>query len=141
MAGGNNFCMGNQAKRVHVPCVNSNAHHNDLSSQLAEEILRILYGDDFKGCAVHPDQIAAVINAGLKPRQMHADQLLELYEKVVEAIDLLSTPPDPAKVSSPEQLRALLSERLDTIHSVTRKTIQTASRAKEQVPPAGPPPS
>src|SRR5438105_107784 len=94
-----------------------------LPSQLAEEILRVLYGDDFKGCTVHPDQIAAVINAGLKPLQMQTNQLMELYEKVVEAIDLLSTPPDPAKVGTPEQLRALLTERLDTIHSVTTKTI------------------
>jgi hypothetical protein len=130
--------MGNQAKKVHVLRVNSNAQSDDLPSQLAEEILRVLYGDDFRGCTVHPDQIAAVINAGLKPRQIHAHQLLELYEKVVEAIDLLSTPPDPAKVTNPEQLRALLSERLDTIHTVTTRTIQTASRAKENAPPTDP---
>jgi hypothetical protein len=42
-------------------------------------------------------------------------------------VHLLSTPPDPSKVTDPDQLRKLLGERLDGIHAITVKTIQTTS--------------
>lgn len=98
-----------------------------LAVFLAEEILRAIYGDDYRGCTVSPDQIATLIHKGLEQRKSQADDLLELYEKVVEAVDLLSTPPDVTKVTDPEQLHSLLSERLDGIHAVTAKTIQTTA--------------
>jgi hypothetical protein len=107
--------------------MSGNSEPDKLAAFLAEEILRNIYGDDYHGCTVSPDQIATVIQKGLKQRQSQADDLLELYEKVVEAVDLLSTPPDVTKVSDPEQLRSLLSERLDGIHAVTAKTIQTTA--------------
>jgi hypothetical protein len=98
-----------------------------MASLLAEEVLRRIYGDDYHGCTVSPDQIAEVIQKGLKQRQTQVDDLLELYEKVIEAVDLLSTPPDASKVANPDQLRTLLGERLDGIHAVTTKTIQTTA--------------
>ena len=107
--------------------MSGNSSPDNLSAFLAEEILRTIYGDDYRGCTVTPDQIAKVIQKGLAERRSRADDLLELYEKVVEAIDLLSTPPDVSKVTDPEQLRALLSERLDGIHAVTAKTIHTTA--------------
>jgi hypothetical protein len=107
--------------------MSTNAQPEKLASFLAEEILRNIYGDDYVGCTVSPDQIAAVIHKGLRQRQSQSDDLLELYEKVIEAVDLLSTPPDRTKVTDPEQLRTLLGERLDGIHAVTTKTIQTTA--------------
>jgi hypothetical protein len=107
--------------------MSTNAQPDKLASFLAEEILRTIYGDDYQGCKVSPDQIAALIHKQLRQRQAQTDELLELYEKVVEAVDLLSTPPDVTKVTDPNQLRALLSERLDGIHAVTTKTIQTTA--------------
>jgi hypothetical protein len=117
--------------------MSGNAQPDKLASFLAEEILRTIYGDDYRGCAVSPDQIATVIQNGLKQHQTQTNDLLELYEKVVEAVDLLSTPPDVSKVTDPDQLRSLLSERLDGIHTVTARTIQTTTLLrKSQTGPA-----
>ena len=99
---------------------------------LAEDILRAIYGDDFKGCTVRLDDIAAIIAAGRRKREAQADELLDLYEKLVEALDLLSTPPDIKKITDPNELRALLSERLDAIHTLTARTIETTNLAKKQ---------
>jgi hypothetical protein len=107
--------------------MSGNSGPDKFATFLAEEILRSIYGDDYQGCTVNPDQLADIIEKGLKQRHSQADDLLELYEKVIEAVDLLSTPPDVTKVTDPEHLRALLSERLDGIHAVTAKTIQTTA--------------
>jgi hypothetical protein len=121
------FSLGKTSKTVQVMSMSSNTPPEKLATFLAEEILRTIYGDDYKGCTVSPDQIAAVIQKGLQQGRGQTDDLLELYEKVVEAVDLLSTPPDVTKVTDPDKLRSLLSERLDGIHSVTTKTIQTTA--------------
>ena len=110
--------------------MSSNPEPDTFAAFLAEEVLRTIYGDDYQGCTASPDQIAAVIQKALQKRKTQADDLVELYEKVVEAIDLLSTPPDVTKVTEPDQLRSLLSERLDGIHTVTAKTIQTTGRLR-----------
>lgn len=107
--------------------MSENQEPEKVAAFLAEEVLRSIYGDDYQGCTTDPGQVAAVIQKGLKQRKSQTDDLLELYEKVVEAVDLLSTPPDVTKVTDPEQLRSLLSERLDGIHAVTAKTIQTTA--------------
>ena len=119
--------IGKTLDLVQVVPMNTNPQSDKLAVFLAEEILRTIYGDDYQGCKVNPDDIAAVIHKGLGQRQTQTGDLLELYEKVVEAVDLLSTPPDPAKVTDPDQLRKLLGERLDGIHAVTTKTIQTTA--------------
>jgi hypothetical protein len=117
--------LGKTAGSVQIGPMSSNAQPDKLALFLAEEILRTIYGDDYRGCTIRPDQIAEVIKKGLQQQQTQLQELVELYEKVVEAVDLLSTPPDAAKVTDPDQLRKLLGERLDGIHAVTAKTIQT----------------
>jgi hypothetical protein len=96
----------------------------------AEEILRTIYGDDFAGCKVSLDQIAIIIEQAIRHQAATDLVLLDLYEKLVEAMNLLSTPPDSSKVVSPEDLRALLNERLDAIRGLTLKTLQTTARLK-----------
>jgi len=103
-----------------------------LAALLAEEVLRAIYGDDYKGCNVSPSQIGALIQSGLQQQQTHTQELLSLYEKVVEAVHLLSTPPENGKVTEPAVLQALLSERLDKIHIVTTKTIQTTAGLEQK---------
>jgi hypothetical protein len=103
-----------------------------MAAYLAEEVLRAIYGDDFKGCQVQPDQIAALIAEGLKPEREQTHELIELYEKVVEAIDLLSTPPESKEMKDPNEVRTLLGERLDCIHAVTTKTIKTTAAARSK---------
>jgi len=99
---------------------------------IAEEVLRTIYGDDLKGCTVNLETIAALIDNGVAPRQAQTRELLELYEKVVEAVHLLSTPPDARRVTGPDELRTLLGERLDAVHALTTKTMDTTALVKAQ---------
>ncbi len=119
--------MGKLPKHVQVCGMSANAQPDNLAMFLAEEVLRAIYGDDYNGCQVDPATIAKVIQTGLDQRHAQYQDLVGLYEKVVEAIHLLSTPPDISKVKDPNELRKLLSERLDGIHAVTAKTMQTTA--------------
>ena len=76
------------------------------------------------------EQIAAIIGNSARPHEVQTRELLELYEKLVEAIHLLSTPPDASKVAAPSELSALLSERLDAIYALATKTMETTSLVK-----------
>ena len=114
--------------------MSTNGQPGKQALDLAEEVLRTIYGDDYKGCTTSPDRLASVIHDALRRYQAQTDDLIELYEKVVEAVDLLSTPPDVSKVTDPDQLRTLLSERLDGIHAVTTKTIQTTALVRRGKP-------
>jgi hypothetical protein len=106
------------------------AQPDPIAFVTAEDVLRAIYGDDLKGCAVTLDSIAAIIDRGLQQTAARNGEWLELYEKVVEAMHILSTPPDKAKVTDPAELQGLLTQRLDAIHSVTTKTIQTLATVR-----------
>jgi hypothetical protein len=110
--------------------MSTNGPPDKRALQAAEEILRTIYGDDFKGCTVSLEQIAGLITESSRPHEVQTRELLELYEKLVEAIHLLSTPPDASKVAAPAELSALLSERLDAIYALATKTIETTSLVK-----------
>jgi hypothetical protein len=99
---------------------------------IAEEVLRAIYGDDYKGCNVSPEAIGRIIQSGLQTCTTGQQDLIGLYEKVVEAVHLLSTAPDAKQVTDPNELRALLGQRLDGIHAITSKTIQTTAFVKEK---------
>jgi hypothetical protein len=103
-----------------------------LALEIAEEILQAIYGDDLKGCTVRPDTVAAIVSRGIQAQAAGAGELIGLYEKVVEAVDLLSTAPDVTKVNDPKELQRLLSERLDAIHVIATKTIDTINRLKKR---------
>jgi hypothetical protein len=104
------------------------------SADIAEQILQRIYGDDFTGCNIDPSEVAAIIEAGLKAHQQRSVDLLDLYDKVVEAIELLSTPPEASKVTDPAELAKIISERLDAIRTVTTKTRETVARFKATKP-------
>jgi hypothetical protein len=105
--------------------MSSNEPPDALAFVTAEEVLRTIYGDDLQGCTVSLDAIAGTIDPALRQTAARNSEVLELYEKVVEAVHLLSTPPDQTKVTEPAELQALLTERLDAIHAVSSKTIET----------------
>jgi hypothetical protein len=110
--------------------MSSNSPPEGLASATAEEILRVIYGDDLKGCTVSLDSIAGIIDQSLKRKAAQNAEWLELYDKVVEAVHLLSTPPDKSKITEPNELQALLTQRLDGIHMVTTKTIETLASVR-----------
>ena len=100
------------------------------AAQLAEEVLRTIYGDDLQGCPVSLDSIAAIVAKGIK-ESSQPKELLALYEQVLEAMHLLSAP--PAKmIDDPKELQQLLSDRLDSIRDITTKTLDMVARFKAQ---------
>lgn len=110
--------------------MSSNQQPDALAFVTAEEVLRTIYGDDLKGCNVSLDSVAGIIDQALKQTAARNGEWLELYEKVVEAVHILSTPPDKTKVTDPKELQMLLSQRLDAIRAVTTKTIETLASVK-----------
>jgi hypothetical protein len=124
--------VGKLADLVQFTGMSDNPPPDKHSLLMAEEVLRTIYGDDLKGCSVSLDQIATVLRDMQQRQQAQTQGLLELYEKVVEAVHLLSTPPDPSNIADPNALRSLLSERLDAIHVVATKTIQTTTLARNE---------
>jgi hypothetical protein len=101
-----------------------------LATMAAEEVLRTIFGDDLTGCNVSLDSIASLIGQAMRHREQEDADLIEMYEKLVEAMDLLSTPPDASAVTGPDQLRSLLGERLDAIHTLTQRTQKTTQSLK-----------
>jgi hypothetical protein len=105
--------------------MSSNEPPDALAFVTAEEVLRAIYGDDLNGCTVSLDIVAGIVDNSLRQTAARNGEWLELYEKVVEAVHLLSTPPDKTKVTEPKELQVLLTQRLDAIHAITSKTIET----------------
>jgi hypothetical protein len=88
-------------------------------------VLRTIYGDDLHGCPVSLEAIGRIIQTASE--EQGTKELMDLYEKLVEAIHLLSTPPSAGQVSDASSLQALLGERLDAIHTLTEKTLKTTA--------------
>ena len=102
-----------------------------IATAVAEEILRRIYGDDLLGCKVSLEEIALIVQEGLKQDRHHQQELNELYEKTIEAVSLLSAPPPTQEVPTPEQLRSMLSERLDAIQKLARKVMDMTARLQK----------
>jgi hypothetical protein len=107
-----------------------------MANAAAEEVLQAIYGDDLAGCPILPETIASVILRALAQQEEGAAEIIDLYEKAIEALHLLSTPPAITQPISPEELRALLGDRLDSIHTLTQKLIDTTTSAKARISPS-----
>ncbi len=110
--------------------MNSAPQSDPIALQLAEDILRHIYGEDLKGCTVNLESVASIITGGISQQQRGANELLDLYEKLVEAIHLLSNPPETGKISDPAEWQTFLSQRLDSIHALTTKAMETTARVR-----------
>ena len=106
----------------------------------AEDILQAVYGDDLNGCAVRIDTIAEIISHAVGNTDATQAEMLSLYERAVEALNLLATPPPSVAGLAPEALPRLLSERLDAIRDLTQKLISTAAAARTQASATEPTP-
>src|ERR1700686_3002391 len=98
----------------------------------AEEILRVIYGDDLEGCIVSLDRITAVISAAMAAQAEETRAMAEVCEKGFEVIQLLSTPPANGPALGADELRSLLGDRLDKIQSLASKAI-AASKAQKNL--------
>jgi len=109
-----------------------------VASTAAEEILRIIYGDDLAGCTVSLDRITEVISSAMAGHAQVDRALTELNEKAYEAIRLLATPPANGQVLGADELRSLLGERLDKIQTLATKVI-AATKAQQNTDTTNPP--
>jgi hypothetical protein len=89
----------------------------------AEDILRIVFGDDLEGCRVSLDQITDVIWSAMTGQAEFNHAVADLNDKAFEAIRTLSTPPANGSALNADELRSLLSERLDKIQTLAQKVI------------------
>lgn len=127
---GESISVGNGVRFRHAIVMSEGERPDKLAIAAAEEVLRTIFGDDLTGCNVSLDSIADLIGQAIRQRSQEDSDLIEMYEKLVEALDLLSTPPDSSAVTSPDQLRSLLGERLDAIHALTQRTQKTTRSLK-----------
>jgi hypothetical protein len=97
----------------------------------AEEILRIIYGDDLAGCTVSLDRITAVISTVMAGQTQIQRAIAELNAQAYEAIRLLSTPPANGQSLTADELRSLLSDRLDKIQTVAMKVIAATKAQRD----------
>jgi hypothetical protein len=112
--------------------MNSDHPTQKAARAAAEEILRIIYGDDLAGCTVSLDRITEVI-AGAMTGQAQVDRAIaELNDKAYEAIRLLSTPPADGSSLDADGLRSLLGDRLDKIQTLANKVI-AATKAQIEI--------
>src|SRR3954462_9097021 len=105
----------------------------------AEEILRIIYGDDLAGCTVSLDRITDVIAIAMTGQTQVDRAIAELNDKAYEAIQLLSTPPADGASLNADELRSLLSDRLDKIQALAQKVIAATKVQKDVSVPSDEP--
>ena len=127
------FCGNVLANSAQAPYLNMDSLPSAPARQTAEKILQLIYGDDFAGCAVSLDELAAIVDGSIKEQRDVNGEIIDAFKKVVEAVHALSTPPDPADVKDSKQLQDVLGTRLDSIREITSKTI----KAIEALPRSG----
>ena len=97
----------------------------------AEDILRLIYGDDLTGCTVSLDRITEVILSAMTGHAQFSRAVEDLNQKAYEAIRLLSTPPANGQSLNADELRSLLSDRLDKIQTLAQKVIAASKAQKD----------
>jgi hypothetical protein len=101
----------------------------------AEDILRLIYGDDLTGCTVSLDKVTEIISSAMTGHAQFNHAVADLNQKAYEAIRVLSTPPANGQSLNPDELRSLLSDRLDKIQTLAQKVIEATKAQTEIVAP------
>lgn len=102
-----------------------------VASATAEEVLRVIYGDDLEGCTANLDEVTATIRGGLEEGLRVGRDIAEVQAKAFEAVQLLATPPADGHALSAEDLRTLLGERLDKIRELATQVLRTTSARED----------
>jgi hypothetical protein len=103
-----------------------------LALAASEEVLRAIYGDDLHGCPTRPESIAPIIERAITGHQETSRDLLKLYHQLVESLNQISRPPEGPVEIDPEQLRNLLSERLDGVHELTSRMLTATENLRNK---------
>jgi hypothetical protein len=115
--------------------MNDSAELDTNATAAAEEVLRVIYGDDLNGCAVRLDDVSRVIRGAFEKHARNAADVAELHTKGFEAVQLLATPPATGHTLSPEDLRTLLGERLDKIRELATKILDATKAGGSESDP------
>ena len=67
----------------------------------AEEVLRLIFGDDFTGCPVRLEAVAEIVSRGWQ-RAALEDELRRLYEAAIDALHRSRHRPLTARTSLPK---------------------------------------
>ena len=100
-----------------------------LATRAAEEILRLVYGEDLQGCAVSVESIAQVVREAMNTEHETQASLLEAHEASVAAFLALTEPPAAEKVPTPAELQRVLSDRLDRVRHLAQKLALLKAKA------------
>jgi len=119
-------------RKRHSPDMERESLAKTTARSAGEEILRIIYGDDLEGCTVSLDRITEVISTAMAGQAQVDRAIAELNDKAYEAIRLLSTPPADGPTLNADELRSLLSDRLDKIQTLANKVI-AATKAQNEI--------
>ncbi len=98
--------------------------------EAAENVLQKIYGADFQGCSVTLDSIAEIIQANLDSHTQDSTTMLSALREVLEAIELLSTPPAKSEIKDGTHLARLLGERADGIRAIAAKALEAIKLAQ-----------
>ena len=103
------------------------APSSPTANAIAVQVLRRICGDNPTEWNVSPNDITAIIEQGLDSERQQHRELLEIYQQAIEAVDLLSRPPLWPERPQEEQLRSMLSDRLQAIHELARRVTETTA--------------
>lgn len=98
--------------------------------ETAEDVLHKIYGPDFQGCKVTLDSIAEIIQATLDGHTQDSSAMLSALREVLEAVELLSTPPSKSEIKDGTHLARLLGERADGIRAIAAKALEAIKLAQ-----------
>jgi HD superfamily phosphodiesterase len=93
--------------------------NSPTADAIAVQVLWRIYGQPSEWKVSH-DEIAAIIDRGFNEERRQHRELVQIYQEAIQAVDLLSEPLRP-EGSQREQLRSMLSDRLEAIHRLLRQ--------------------
>ena len=105
--------------------MNTEKPSSPRARQTAEQILQAIYGEDFAGCAISLDALAKIINQALQDESRVNVEIIDSLKKVIEAVQVFSTPPQPGEVKDSKHLQEVLGHRLDSIREISDRIIST----------------
>jgi hypothetical protein len=98
------------------------AKNSPEAISVAVQVLRRIYGENPPSeWKVSLNAIAAIIDEGLNEDRRRQRDLIEQYQETFRAVDLLSKPPLWPDRPQQEQLRSMLSDRLEAIQDLARQ--------------------
>lgn len=95
--------------------------------EIAEKILRTIYGDDFTGCNIRLDTVADMVQEAVEVEAVKS----KLLVTVLEQIQNLSTPPQVGEINDVTHLAQILGSRADGIRILSKEALQAWAKVNK----------